>query len=263
MTRSPLFYPLNRGMDADAGGAADLQTDVMRFMAIISLCLVAIFALVQSIPLTPVATPTAPVETSALPEEPRPDTVIDEPFPTPPVEKMVVTRPEPRRIETREEPPVLQRPVPKPVHRKSLSDVQQRPEPTPISVSPASREPGNEQRGFTLRFESDDALTRLVARNVVSLYAIGQEKVQRMNIDSGSISFWAASPPGKIHEMDVATVPTSVLAAWRRSNGAELAEIEWGVTIPQSMSRQLNRYLTEQSGGSLVISASGALRLEQ
>ena len=53
MTRSPLSYPLNRGMDMDAGGAADLQTDVMRFMAILSLCLVAIFALVQSIPLAP------------------------------------------------------------------------------------------------------------------------------------------------------------------------------------------------------------------
>ena len=30
-----------------------LQADVMRFMAIISMCLVAIFALVQSIPLAP------------------------------------------------------------------------------------------------------------------------------------------------------------------------------------------------------------------
>ena len=50
MNRSPLFYPMNRGMDADAGGAADLQTDVMRFMAILAFCLVAIFALVQAIP---------------------------------------------------------------------------------------------------------------------------------------------------------------------------------------------------------------------
>ncbi|MGB5627778.1 MAG: hypothetical protein WBM57_00300, partial [Woeseiaceae bacterium] len=54
MTRSPLAYPLNRSADMDVGGAADLQTDIMRFMAILSLCLVAIFALVQSIPLTPV-----------------------------------------------------------------------------------------------------------------------------------------------------------------------------------------------------------------
>ena len=46
MSRSPLAYPLNRAADADVGGAADLQTDVMRFMAILALCLVAIFALV-------------------------------------------------------------------------------------------------------------------------------------------------------------------------------------------------------------------------
>ena len=53
MSRSPLAYPLVRSVDADSGGAADLQTDVMRFMAILALCLVAIFALVQSIPLAP------------------------------------------------------------------------------------------------------------------------------------------------------------------------------------------------------------------
>ncbi len=67
MTRSPLFYPLNRGMDAEAGGAADLQTDVMRFMAILSLCLVAIFALVQSIPLAPTSETPKPVEQMATP----------------------------------------------------------------------------------------------------------------------------------------------------------------------------------------------------
>ena len=61
MSRSPLAYPLNRGADMDVGGAADLQTDVMRFMAIISLCLVAIFALVQSMPIAPPAAPEIPV----------------------------------------------------------------------------------------------------------------------------------------------------------------------------------------------------------
>ncbi len=57
MMRSPLAYPLNRSADMEGGGAADLQTDIMRFMAILSLCLVAIFALVQSVPLTPVVQP--------------------------------------------------------------------------------------------------------------------------------------------------------------------------------------------------------------
>ena len=53
MMRSPFAYPLNRYSDMDGGGAADLQTDIMRFMAILSLCLMAIFALVQSVPVTP------------------------------------------------------------------------------------------------------------------------------------------------------------------------------------------------------------------
>lgn len=55
MSRSPLFYPLSRGGNPDGDGASDLQADVMRFMAIIALCLVAIFALVNGLPATPAA----------------------------------------------------------------------------------------------------------------------------------------------------------------------------------------------------------------
>ena len=74
MSRSPLFYPLNRGMDAEAGGIADLQTDVMRFIAILCLCLVAIFALVQSIPLMP----------TYVESPPQFDTLVPQPEPTAP-----------------------------------------------------------------------------------------------------------------------------------------------------------------------------------
>ena len=73
MTRSPLAYPLNRSADMDAGGAADLQTDIMRFMAILSLCLVAIFALVQSIPLQPAE----PMDTEKQKEVAAADTAVD------------------------------------------------------------------------------------------------------------------------------------------------------------------------------------------
>ena len=259
MTRSPLFYPMNRGMDADAGGAADLQTDVMRFMAIISLCLVAIFALVQSIPLTspPVIDVTPPEF-----EEPGLTAVVDAPVPTTPMDRVVLTRPEQKKIEPQVERPILQRPIPKPVAKRSPPDVQQRLDPDSIAQVPASRQPTDEQIGFTLRFESDDALTRLVSRNVVSLYAIGPDSVKRMSIDAGNVSFWTASSPRQFHEMDVSTVPATVLAAWRRSNGDAMAEIQWGVSLPPSMSRQLNQYLAEQSGGMLIIGAGGTLRLE-
>src|SRR5210317_40208 len=99
MTRSPLAYPLNRSADLDAGGAADLQTDIMRFMAILSLCLVAIFALVQSIPLTPIESvrvedgPVVPTPEPIVVAVPESDPVVQPPpavqpqSEAPPVEK--------------------------------------------------------------------------------------------------------------------------------------------------------------------------------
>jgi len=251
MTRSPLFYPLNRGMDADAGGVADLQTDVMRFMAILSLCLVAIFALVQSIPLAPTSETTPPVEQvadppqAALPVAPPP-----KPAPEPKVlaeREISLTRPQPRKLPVREAPPVLQRP---PAQKIESSEA------PPAKVEPA-------EEGFTLRFEDDVALTRLVARNEVGLYVILPEKSLRMNVNRGQMSFWPASMPNHFHEMDTATVPTPVIEALQRSNGLEVQGLQWGVTIPSATARQLDQYLHEASGGALIIDADGDLRLER
>jgi hypothetical protein len=221
VNRSPLYYPMNRGGDAEAGGATDLQTDVMRFMAILSLCLVAIFALVQSIPLAPTPpVPEAPVQDSQA------ETTLVE-LPPDPVQKREI---------------VLIRPAPVAA------------EPLAPAVAPA-------KDGFSLRFETDAALTRLVARQLVGLYAITPESSSRMGITGGDISFWSASLPGQYHEMDKSTVPDNVLAAFRKSNQSN--DVKWGVTLPASMSRDLNVYLTSESGGALVILANGQLELRR
>ena len=226
MNRSPLFYPLNRGLDAEAGGAADLQTDVMRFMAILSLCLVAIFALVQSIPLSPVAAESEPQSPPAM---------------QPPAQTRLVEPAEPEPVEP------------------SVQSVNESVAPEPAAVAEV---PTNQAVGFTLRFATDLALTRLVARNEVGLYAIGPEKSLRMNVNRGAFSFWPASVPNEFHEMDEVTVPDDVRDALRRSIGAESDAVKWGVTLPMSMQKQLNTYLGETDGGSLIISADGNLRLE-
>ena len=221
MNRSPLYYPMNRGSDADAGGVTDLQTDVMRFMAILSLCLVAIFALVQSIPLAP--TPPVP----------------DQPVPNSQAETLLAELP-PDVVQERDI--VLIRPAPAPA------------EPPAAEAAPA-------EDGFSLRFETDAALTQLVARQLVGLYAITPESSSRMNITGGDISFWSASLPGQYHEMDESTVPDNVQAAFRNSNQSN--DVKWGVTLPASMSRDLNAYLTNESGGALVILANGNLDLRR
>jgi hypothetical protein len=235
MIRSPLFYPLSRGMDSEAGGVADLQTDVMRFMAILALCLVAIFALVQSIPVNTVAPEIPAADVPAAVATP-------EPAPVPAPEPVTVPDPVPVTVPD---------PVPEPEVLESV---------VATPPKPAMPKP---DRGFTLKFETDLALTRLVARNEVGLYAIGPEKSLRMNVNRGRLSFWPASIPNEFHEMDAATVPEDVVLALRRSMGLQNESIKWGVTLPPDMQDQLTLFMNTAESGALLITARGDVQLEQ
>ena len=264
MTRSPLAYPLTRSADMDIGGAADLQTDIMRFMAILSLCLVAIFALVQSIPMTPAEpvpigpapAPQPVVEESAQPEPSPASTPVATPKPEPvPVEKAVtLTRPawQPKytpKTPVRAEPIVVATAEPTPVAEQAAS---------PAPPSPA--EP--EKEGFTLRFASDVALTRAVAAHHVGLYALGADQAKRMTVSESRISFWDASTPNTFHEMEASTVPAAVIDALART-GAITDDVGWGVTLPGKMKTQLDSLMQDHVGGSLIIGAAGEIRWEE
>ncbi len=253
MSRSPLSYPLNRAADSDVGGAADLQTDVMRFMAILSLCLVAIFALVQSIPLTPVEQT----------DEPQADAVAA------PVE-------EPAVVDTAPEPMTVTRPVPKPqpaatavvltrpkwVPKRKPAQPQEAPEAVAAVASPKSPPPPiPEKEGFVLRFASDAALTRAVAAQHVGFYAIHDGRAQRMTVSESRISFWDASTPNTFHEMEATTVPAPVVDALART-GTPIGVVNWGVTLPGKMKTQLDALMQEHRGGSLVIGAAGEIHWE-
>jgi len=253
MSRSPLFYPLNRGADADAGGAADLQTDVMRFMAILSLCLVAIFALVQSIPMTPAKTVPVPSPPAASQEQAVEPIVepVTEPVAAPPSE-ITLTRPAPAMATVKNETVVVQRPRSRPQPQSIPEDLPPAP---PAESKPVAK-------GFTLRFETNLALTRLVEQNAVGLYVITADKAVRMSMDTNKMSFWPASLPGQFHEMDESTVPEQVIAAYRRNHNDPSSDSKWGVTLPGPLSQQLNQFLAASEGGSLIISSSGDLRLE-
>lgn len=259
MTRSPLAYPLNRSADMDVGGAADLQTDIMRFMAILSLCLVAIFALVQSIPLTPEEPLPVQPETTPMPvpqesarPEPRPP---PEPAPQPvPVETAVtLTRPtwQPRYTpETTERAEPVATVDPEPVPEPAAA-------PAPVPTPPV--EP--EKEGFTLRFASDAALTRAVAAHHVGLYALEADQAKRMTVSESRISFWDASSPNVFHEMEASTVPAAVVDALART-GASTDGVSWGVTLPGKMKTQLDSLMQDHVGGLLIIGAAGDVHWE-
>jgi len=263
MTRSPLAYPLNRSADMDVGGAADLQTDIMRFMAILSLCLVAIFALVQSIPLTP-AEP-VPVEPAPAPT---PVVVEETVQPTPPPVPKPVVAPKPEPTPT-EKPVVLARPTwqskytPKtPVRTEPVVVAKTQPDLAPIIEQPAPAAPVEpETEGFTLRFASDAALTRAVAAHQVGVYAIAADRARRMTVSESRISFWDASTPNTFHEMETTTVPAAVIDALVRT-GTATDGISWGVTLPGRMKSQLDSLMQEHQGGALIIDATGDIHWE-
>ena len=231
---------MHRPLDGDAGGVADLQTDIMRFMAILSLCLVAIFALVQSIPLAPVQD--APVQDA-------------------PVQDVTVNNREPATVAATTPAEVALEEVPapaEPVSEKEDTAVAVEP-PSPETASPTERDVG-----FTLRFASDSALTHLVARNDIGLYAISEQRATRMSVNRGSYTFWPASVPSQFHEMDSGTVPAGVITALKRSGRfAPDESVRWAVTLPANMRARLNGLLSEHESGQLVIDAGGEIRHEQ
>lgn len=279
MSRSPLAYPLTRGIDGDSGGAADLQTDIMRFMAILALCLVAIFALVQSIPIAP--------EPPLLPtaEMPTPATLVEAPKPLrpqPAADRAAVATVPP--VVSKEKPATvaenvqLTRPqwtptyAPTPVANSMPVSAPDNPPPTeqvsvaesdvvPLPVQKTVSRTLPESPGFTLRFESDLALTRLVAAGQVGFYAMDSNRAQRMAVSDSRISFWEASRPNAFHEMESATVPAAVIDALTRT-GAIVTAVNYGVTLPTRLSKQLDQLMSEHNGGSLVIGADGNLKLE-
>ena len=263
MSRSPLAYPLTRGIDGDSGGAADLQTDVMRFMAILSLCLVAIFALVQSLPIEAqsptesktVESPPPPAKETAPTEELQ---MVRQATRTPvepePVASITLTRPKwvSTYLAPKETTAAPEKPAAPPPRVVATADPEPLPEPAP---QPADKV-------FTLRFESDSALTRLVATGEIAFFAISSGRAHRMTVSNSRISFWDASTPNTFHEMEASTVPRPVVDALVRT-GADAANVEWGVTLPGKLSAQLNSLMQKHSGGALVIRADGNLNLEQ
>jgi len=210
-------------------------------MAILSLCLVAIFALVQSMPMAP------QVEPAPVPEPVIEQTQIATPAPTPESPP-----------EAKAEAVILTRPKLKPRIPRQAAAV---PEAALATAAEPSAIPAQEPEGFILRFESDAALMRLVAAGQVGVYAIEDERARRMKVSESRISFWDASAPNSFHEMEVSTVPLPVVDALART-GADTDKMRWGVTLPGKLKGQLDGLMQDHRGGSLVIGSNGDIRLE-
>ena len=252
---TPIVSPLSNN-DSES-----LQADVMRFMAIIAFCLVAIMALVRNVEPGDVAAAStavpvpAPVPVSA-PVTPPPEAAdrsreplekvkveIAKPAPTP-RPQLQISRPV-RLVAT---PPAAPRsaPLAKGVATNSVTKE--------VPSAPAAQPPA--EQGLSLRFASDGDFLRLIAKGDIRVFAFNAQ--QSLELDD-SYQFHAARTPHEIHELLPQTIPRLIVQAFERSR-SDSATFTWGIVLPGAIRSQLDKYLTSVESGQLVINRYGEVR---
>ncbi|MCX2982285.1 hypothetical protein EYC98_15590 [Halieaceae bacterium IMCC14734] len=223
------MYSLTRPGSHDSELEA-LQTDVMRFVAILGLCLAAIFSLVQSVAQEQQGE--KQIATASVTEVLA--SVSRDLSPSPPPAKEVARIP-------RDQASHASKPLRLPVTPE--------PKPTAPAASP--------ELGYTLEFDSPEVLLALLQAQSVQVIATLNDKVW---ISRGKPLFIQAEPPAQYHRMEAATVPEALRQGLRNVAGA--AEPDWGVVLPAQLQEQLRGYANRPGGGALVIQADASVRLE-
>tara|TARA_R110002072_G_scaffold242453_1_gene401203 strand:- start:968 stop:1678 length:711 start_codon:yes stop_codon:yes gene_type:complete len=226
------MYPLSRPGCHDSELEA-LQTDVMRFVAILGLCLAAIFSLVQSVAQEQQSQQDE--VTAIVPRIIEPiSRKVTEVSPSPPSANQVAAIPV----------------TPTPVMSQPLQ--------LPVTSAPKMASPTySSEQGYTLEFDSPEVLLALLQAQAVQVIATLDDKVW---ISQGKPLFIQAEPPAQYHRMEAATVPYVLRQGLRNVAGA--AEPDWGVVLPAQLQEQLLAYADRPGGGALVIQADASVRLE-
>ena len=281
-----------------ASGAAGsdtsaLETDVMRFMSIIGLCLMAVFALVQSIPEREAVKAVQPsrvaVVRPALQQEnlqqirqrilqkkraqqlqAELDALKSEKDQTQQILAVAQQRYEQvtgqiqQAREARERREIKQI---KPPPQQADKPASEKPPPVP-EASPAAK-PVPDKQGFTLRFASAAALDRLITSGSVSLYGMDGQQAWRLSMEAGRPAVARASLPGWFHEMSAATVPAHYIRSLdNAADGPGQVAIVWGVQLPSATKAAITARVEQQQmqgeqGGTLVIRDDGQVALEE
>jgi hypothetical protein len=257
-----------------------LQTDVMRFMAILGLCLTAVFALVQSIS----------VRQPGYRPEPEAVRILEEGIVTMKEEGARMQRElagvEQELLQRRHE--LRQMREMSLEKRSTLTNVSSRLEkeqrkldrvaervknietkhsktyasPAAAEEPLASVEPA--PRGFGLRFASAEALDRLVEKGEVILYGMQGKHAWRLSSATHKPRFVHAAFPRKFHEMSSVTVPVGYVKAFSQVTGRrQSAPVTWGVKLPSRTEQQIALLTRRFTGGMLVIEPTGEVEMQQ
>lgn len=215
-----------------------LQADVMRFMAIVAFCLIAILAMVRNSPGVEATVTTESVAQVAgiEPEEmARVETLADRAPVVEPVKAAVV---EPQNT------PAVAFPEPRP---EPEPQPEPEPEPQPEPEPEPSSSPADTSEGLTLAFASEADFMRLISKGRITLYAYTG---QSFLTTSDTYSFHTTNAPQQFYEIDRHTIPAHVIDAAERP---EIEDLQWGVGLSPRIEKQISRYVEANVSGQLHI----------
>ncbi|MEJ2131525.1 MAG: hypothetical protein P8Y95_07885 [Gammaproteobacteria bacterium] len=252
------FRPGQSGIERSSADNESLQADVMRFMAIIAFCLIAILALVKNVE-APQQT-----ESTAVVAKPTRLAPADEPLPSSAhaLRQSLAPTPEPPApaAEAVEEPPDEARHSrlePPPQGTSSLRSEVLRDSPKPrlqpktLDASASSR-----NEGLSLRFASDGDFLRLISRGDVIVFAYREDTVWALGRD---YVFRRARAPRQLYELELDTIPQLVSEAFLHDHAGP-AEFTWGVSLPRRIESQIESYIRDVEHGVLLIDRYGEVR---
>ena len=228
--------------------AEALQTDVMRFLAIISMCLMVVFALVQAMPLSQVSNRPSIRTRQMLEDRQLLETKNEH------LEKTAAQLR--ARLRSLEDQISRERRIAAAARARSQADKP----PTPAAV-PKSK------IGFTLGFSSSLALMTLLRITPgVRLYLMAGSKTWKLGFkNSSQVVFLPAPAPSQIYQMAPDTVPDKIIRAGRKvvaAFGRGRSAVTYGVSLPPNMVNKISKLMQHAKGGDLVISSNGNIRIE-
>jgi hypothetical protein len=225
-----------------------LQTDVMRFMAIIGFCLMAVLAVVRNVEPTvsPVAAEPKPAMDDAIPV---PETVEPEQIAAQPVAPRI-TQP-PIRLESLERLQPINEVLPR-EHEQRERQVAAQP-PLQSEPQPDSQQTPQAERGLSLRFATDRDFLRLVTKGEIHVYAYKAHTV--LGLDR-NFDFLSVEPPGRVYELLPETIPSLIFAALGRAT-SQSNSYTWGVRMPRKLEGKIRHFVERGVHGELVIDRYG------
>lgn len=235
-----------------------LQTDVMRFMAILGLCLTAIFSLLRGIPEVTEQQPALP--TDALSEQQPQRVPVKVPAASPPpaaiqastetMEKKIIANNISREKTFRQAGETFATKIPVPQVDKEQT----------TSHSRIADSTNIDKKGFELRFASDGTLEKMARENTVQLYALENQNAWQFQRNRLPVR---STIPKEYYEMQPQTVPEPYLNAMHIIRpDLKHKTLIWAVTLPAETRQAISRLMTNADGGDLEIQADGNVTIK-